>query len=288
MRRSAWIFLAAILLPSLALAWMAVRSARDQQVILEHQQAIISQNVTDALAKKVQDQMEASRSTFVATTQQLLKKNPSPRALANNFNRQLRGAWDLAEVGFAVDLNGTIYSPKPQQNTVAKTFRKENDRFLSNLENVPVFAQNSQQTFAINKNRANSPPGTQAAGQSQQSNEISNPASNQLGQSAQQVAQIPPAQRLVVPQQSVQNDNAPPRAASNTLPAESDFRKLIGSDTSGALARFLENKLRLMLWYRPPSAGPLVFGAQISQDDLVRGLQRLPQAPHLAPSRNAA
>lgn len=313
MRRSAWIFLAAILLPSLALAWMAVRSARDQQVILEHQQAIISQNITDALAKKVQDQMEASRSTFVETTQKLLKKNPSPRILADNFNKQLRGAWDLAEVGFAVDLNGTIYSPKPQQSTVAKMFRKENERFLSNQENVPVFAQNSQQTFSINKNKANSFPGPQSAGQSQQPNEISNSTSNQSAQAAQQAAQpsqsnqfgnaagnqsVDPAQqaaqmqqtqRLVVPQRSAQSDtNGPSNTASNTLPAESDFRKLIGSATSGALARFLENKLRLMVWYRPPSAGPLVFGAQISQEDLVRGFQTLPQSPDLASGSNTA
>ena len=34
MRRSALILLAAILLPSLVLAWLAMRSARDQQVIL--------------------------------------------------------------------------------------------------------------------------------------------------------------------------------------------------------------------------------------------------------------
>jgi hypothetical protein len=78
MRRSAWIFLAAILLPSLALAWLAVHSARDQQVILEHQQAIISQDLTDALAKKVQQPVgrhsigfcaknaEASRKKFFA------------------------------------------------------------------------------------------------------------------------------------------------------------------------------------------------------------------------------
>ncbi|HJX82721.1 MAG TPA: histidine kinase dimerization/phospho-acceptor domain-containing protein, partial [Candidatus Angelobacter sp.] len=313
MRRSAWIFLAAILLPSLALAWMAVRSARDQQVILEHQQAIISQNITDALAKKVQDQMEASRSTFVQTTQQLLKQSPSPHVLANNFNRQLRGAWDLAEVGFAVDLNGTIYSPKPQQNTVAKTFRKENERFLSNLENVPVFAQNSQQTFSINKDKANSFPGPQQAGQSPQSNQSSNSTSNQTPQGAQQAAQpsqsyqfsnaagnqsvdptqqaaqMQQTQRLVVPQRSAQSDaNGPSNTASNTLPAESDFRKLIGSSTSGALARFLENKLHLMVWYRPPGAGPLVFGAQISQEDLVRGFQTLPQSPDLAPGSDAA
>jgi signal transduction histidine kinase len=265
-----------------------VRSARDQQVILEHQQAIISQYITDALAKKVQDQMEASRSTFVETTQKLLKKNSSPRVLADNFNRQLRSAWDLAEVGFAVDLNGTIYSPKPQQNTVAKTFRKENERFLSNLENVPVFAQNSQQTFSINKDKANSTPGPQAAAQSPQRNDANNSVSNQSAEPAQQVAQMAQVQRQVVPQQSIQNDGKLSQAASNTLPAESDFRKLIGSATSGALARFLENKLRLLVWYRPPSAGPLVFGAQIRQEDLVRTLQPLPQSPDLANSSNTA
>ena len=288
MRRSAWIFLAAILLPSLALAWMAVRSARDQQVILEHQQAIISQNITDALAKKVQDQMEASRSTFVATTQQLLKKNPSPRILADNFDRQLKDAWDLAEIGFAVDLNGTIYSPKPQQNTVAKVFRKENDRFLSNRENVPVFAQNSQQTFSLSRNRTNSKSNSapESAPQTPQSNEIGNSVSNQSAQPAQQAAQMSQVQRQVIPQQGLTNHDT--RAPSNTLPAESDFRKLIGSATSGALARFLENKLRLMVWYRPPSAGPLVFGAQISQEDLVRGFQTLPQSPDLATDNNSA
>ena len=58
MRRAAWIFVAAILLPALVLAWLAVRSARDQQVILEHQQVIISQDITDSLAKKVQDRLE--------------------------------------------------------------------------------------------------------------------------------------------------------------------------------------------------------------------------------------
>ncbi len=75
MLRSACIFLAAILLPSLVLAWLAVRSARDQQVLIEHQQAIISQDVTDSLAKNVRNQMEAMRSDFVQVTQNLLDQS---------------------------------------------------------------------------------------------------------------------------------------------------------------------------------------------------------------------
>src|SRR5215475_14580735 len=121
MRRSAWIFLAGILLPSLALAWLALRSARDQQVVLEHQQAVISQGVTDMLAKKTQDQLDDARSSFVQITQQLLKKKSSPQALTRGFNRQLKENWNLAELGFVVDLRGMIYSPTLNEGAVAKT-----------------------------------------------------------------------------------------------------------------------------------------------------------------------
>ena len=143
MQRSAWIFLAAILLPSLGLAWMAVHSVRDQQVVLEHQEAIISQNITDALARNIQGQMDQVQSDFVKTTQQLLNESPSPEALAQDFNRKLRDAWPVAEIGFAVNLNGEIYSPKAYDGPGARTFRDENDRFLSNRENAEVYSYNN-------------------------------------------------------------------------------------------------------------------------------------------------
>lgn len=334
MRRSAWIFLAAILLPSLVLAWLAVRSARDQQVLVEHQQAIISQDITDALAKKVQGQLDDSRSDFVQTTQQLLKKSASPAALAKNFNHELQGSWKLAEVGFAVDLNGTIYSPVSSQGVAAKMFRTENGRFLGNQENVPVYAINSQQAAPVNapqnlNNTVNSPPpavqqamavpqqqaqsGTNAqmqqvqrqlihAQEAQQGRPQSEPQSGneaqmaqvqqqalrttldpqsqnsaqQRGQSLNQVAQMEPVQRQVVPQK---NFSLQQNTISNSVPTESDFRRVIGTETTGALARFLEDKLRLMVWYRPSNAGSLIFGAQISQPVLVHDLQPLLQSP---------
>lgn len=299
MRRSAWIFLAAILLPSLALAWLAVRSARDQQVILEHQQAIISQNVTDAVATKVRDQLDNTRAAFVQETQQLLGKSASPPALAHHFNSELRRSWKLAEVGFAVGLDGVIYSPAPprsavsryppapRQDTVARTFRDENDRFLSNRENVPVFAQRSQQTLFQNNtvNLAGIQPQAGSAlplPPSQQTNQQMGQAAQQPGQAGIPQAQMAQEQRLVVPQKIAPQQSA----ASSTLPAESDFRKVIGSETSGALARFLENKLRLMVWYRPPGPAALVFGAQITQPELIKSLAPLLLASDL--DRNAA
>jgi signal transduction histidine kinase len=340
MRRSAWIFLAAILLPSLVLAWLALRSARDQQVVLEHQQVIINQGVTDALAKKTQNQLDEARSAFVQTTQQLLKKSSSPQALALGFNRQLKGVWNLAELGFVVDTHGMIYSPRVNEGVVAKTFRNENDRFLSNRENVEVFAQNAQNqglslkagpqgfflpqsqgamvhTGPVQSTSSNPPPDSQASqNESQMAVPDSLPNANRNAQPPAQTAQnVAPAGQSASPQNSntmvkpastpspqpkivgfqpgpqggqiqrqvVPQKNFGPQQAtfSSTLPEESDFRRVIGTETSGALARFLQDKLRLMVWYRPPNAESLVFGAQITQQEFVQSLQPVLQSPDL-------
>lgn len=380
MRRSAWIFLAVILLPSLVLAWMAVRSARDQQVILEHQQAIICQDITDALAKQIQDQVDGARVSFMQATDQILRqKNSSPQTSVTSFNQRLRSAWSLAEVGFVVDWRGVIYSPNPREGVLARAFRNENDRFLSNRENVEVFSQTpakkSKAAFLLNSQDAgnqmsqsgvpaqagqqsippfdpsatqnaaqqrdfpsNSAPG-QTSNQSQtrnqaQSTQIQRASQNdvanqdlssnavvnkgtesqtaearrrsasqsglsnspQQGQAANQAAQqqaaVPskaPAdkvldlsvnqaqqiQRVVEPQ-----SNPGLNSFSNALPEESDFRKVIGQETSGELARFLEDKLRLIVWYRPEH-GSLIFGAQLMQQGLIDNLKPLLQSPEL-------
>jgi hypothetical protein len=88
------------------------------------------------------------------------------------------------------------------------------------------------------------------------------------------MAQLSQVQRQVIPQKNL----APQQGAfSNSVPAESDFRRVIGAETSGALARFLEDKLRLIVWYRPSGTASLVFGAQIGQHNLIRSLQSLTQ-----------
>jgi signal transduction histidine kinase len=71
-------------------------------------------------------------------------------------------------------------------------------------------------------------------------------------------------------------------ALSNTLPEESDFRRVIGSEPSGGLARFLENKLRLMVWSHPADT-TIVFGAQLDQTRLANALKSAFQMPELQP-----
>jgi signal transduction histidine kinase len=388
MRRAALLFFASILLPSLVLAWLAVRSVRDQQVVLEHQQAIICQNITDALAANLEGQMDQVRADFVKTTQEMLGMGGGvqgqgsvvpiePEALARNFNHRLREAWPLAEIGFAVNLSGQIYSPTAFDGPAARTFRDENDRFLSNRENVEVYSSNAAQMTqngALIQNAAaqfalklplqaplakeadtqkalkpeadlqgklqivdavtkvdkdeyrsadmktakavhaepapvldgsSASPGAPAAGAAAapvsapaDASSASAPAASPapLGGEAETMAvpTVPataaapvaadeisvatanaPAlfnkiQRNVIPQQMLARDSA---AISSTVPEESDFRRVIGAETNGELARFLEDKMRLLVWMHPSADAPIVFGAQLDQARLVEALK---------------
>src|SRR5262249_25268044 len=126
-----------------------------------------------------------SKADFIQATQRLLAQSSSPRELASTFNPKLKKAWILAEVGFAVDLNGSIHSPQVAQGQTAATFLSETGRFLSNRENVPVFSTanvlNNQQIYqqalvpkeAIqNQLQGQSPVQSSNASQSAQSTQI--------------------------------------------------------------------------------------------------------------------
>jgi len=303
MRRSIWIFLAAILLPSLALAWLAVRSARDQQVVLEHQQAIIDQNLTDTLARQVQQELENTRAEFVGKTQELLRAGAP--TLAPNFNRRIRTTWPLAEVGFAVDTRGVIYSPMPQEGAQARTFRAENDRFLTNRETVVVFplsklalteekpapvqsASNTLPLPGLTSNYVNTQQNAIRPPMAQTQNQIAINPSISIQQALAQNNAQQQIQRIVTPQKETSMQSI----FSGAVPEESGFRHIVesgGEQASGSLARFLQDNLRLLVWYRPrsPGAGAQIFGAQLLQSAVVERLQPL-LAVQVAPPASAS
>ena len=64
---------------------------------------------------------------------------------------------------------------------------------------------------------------------------------------------------------------------SRVVPAEAEFRQLIGNESDGMLARFLQNKLKLMFWHRLDAEPDLIFGAQLNLDRVVDGLRGLMQ-----------
>src|SRR5205807_7523129 len=80
-----------------------------------------------------------------------------------------------------------------------------------------------------------------------------------------------PSNRNVIPQQqsgflqksTPQEDNQQ-QQFSKLSASEAEFRQLIGEANEGTLARFVENKLNVLFWYRSAPDSPLIFGPQLA------------------------
>lgn len=294
MKRVALLFVLAVFVPSLVLAWLSVRSLRDQQFVLERQQSLLLQGLADRLARDAETYLDERQREFVAQVEALLAE-ATPADLSRRFDDALRQSWPLADVGFVVTLSGNLLSPSPFGRPDARNFCIANAAFLGNREAAEVYWNTPKGAFnlsRLNEKTPNLAPGSQPAAQ---------PAStgNQLAQAqppAQQQAELPDNQlkneyaiknpkRTVTPQQALAlpggqggqgfqaKDNNEFENTSKLAAAEAEFRQLIGDSTEGTLARFLDNKLKLMFWYRPPRDPSLVFGAQLQLPALIADLR---------------
>ena len=344
MKKVALVFVVAVLAPSLVLAWLAVRSLRDQQFLLERQQALLDQQVTDALARNISDYLAQQQQNFSAQVESLAAVGDA-QTLAAQFDDQLRGRWPLAEVGFCVTAAGKILSPLPNARPQAQRFRLDNSGFLGNREPVEVYltannlnanaaggnasannagnfgrGQANQSSFELNGAYANSaaaapqaqrpqsPSAEQSAGyrasRPSQALVLSDGAGGSDGggvngfggegfdnhlqsqvpatlnyKAAQSRKVSPQSQRYQSADQAAVETAADdgPNNLSKVVPAEAEFRQLIGEQTDGILARFLQNKLKLMCWHRLRAEPDLIFGAQLNLDQVVAGLRGLVQ-----------
>ena len=287
MRKVALVFVLAIWAPALILAWLAIGSLRDQQVVFEREQARLCQEVTDALTERMRVRMAEKQRQFEEKVEALLAQEAAPQ-LAQVFDERLRGSWPLAEVGFAVTIQGQVCAPSLLAGAEAQKFRRDNELFLSNKEiaevylagnRVPQMAgpagpnDNIQQVY--NEPFYNSLNLSQQARQQEESpqvdkQEASSSSGGKLEDARQKLVVKGNKARSVSPQQGWQQPQG--SQPSKTLAAEAEFRQLIGDNTSGAIARFLQNKLKLMLWYRSARDRNIVFGAQLQLPQLAQEL----------------
>src|SRR5215831_4189579 len=112
MKKVALVLLLAVVAPSLALAWFAVCSLRDQEYLLQRQQSLLYQGVADAVATEAQSLLNNYEREFVGVVAQMLAGR-DPQDATPTFDDQLRERWPLAQVGFAVNLTGAILCPSP-------------------------------------------------------------------------------------------------------------------------------------------------------------------------------
>jgi len=272
MKKIALVFVVAVLAPSLVLAWLALRSLRDQQFVLERQRALLYQNIADSLTKDVNGFLSERQREFAAQVEVYLSTQPEANPEAD-FNRFIRQQWPLAEVGFGVSLKKGLISPSPDTDLAARMFCADNGAFLANREVAEVYWN----TFANgNLGQVNYSQGksvgnfTTSAG--------NNPELNTVATKAQNRKVIPIEQQVEVQNQQVLNTGQqayPANQISKIAPADTEFRQLIGDATDGMLARFVQNKLRLLFWHRQSATSDPIYGAQVDLQTLLFKLSRL-------------
>ena len=352
MKKIALIFALAVILPSLVLAWLAVRSLRDQQFLLERQQSLLDQRVTDSLAQNISDYLAQRQQEFSAQVENL-SANKDAGEVAAQFDNEICQSWPLAEVGFCVTLSGKILSPSPDARPAAQMFYFDNKDFLGNREAVEVYQNQSfanangltgfargragqmqiqNQIFAgsfgggQNQSRAQSETLTLALGAMPQEKKLddaaklsdqklksepaevvtaggalngsletnaieasaptiiasdslaqNSPQQNSLNYKMAQTRSVSPQNSAFAAARNLSDNSSAQNNLSKAVPAEAEFSQLVGNQTDGMLARFLQNKLKLIFWHRLSSAPDLIFGAQLNLSRVVDGLRGLVQ-----------
>jgi signal transduction histidine kinase len=216
------LFASVILLPSLVLGALVVRSARQQQFVIERQAVDLYQSFTDQLALRIRARLEAQQREFGDAVDALLVGLP-PEELAPRFESELARSWSGTGTAFAVTLSGHVLSPVPG-DPGAKGFLAANEGFLSN--------RLATEFYGLTQNTA--------------------PV--QFFQMGPQVGGPRKVRPSKVP--GLPSPDAAPIADSPALP----FQDIAARGSSGVLSRFVGDRLETLLWKRAPGSD-IVFGA---------------------------
>lgn len=159
MRKSLWIFLLAVLLPSAVLGWLALRSAEEQKIILERRTLELYQHETESLAAAARSVIDEQRRSFNDAVRKMLAQS-TPDELAKKFSAELPRTWPIKSVGFTIGTEGRVLSPSPRAaagNPDWQKFLWEQGSFLggdiaATVYSVPVETL-AQSNWAYNKQR---------------------------------------------------------------------------------------------------------------------------------------
>jgi signal transduction histidine kinase len=264
-KKIALVFVTAVFVPSLVLAWLAVRSLRDQQLVLERQQYLLYQGVADTLAKEADGFVADQQHEFGQRAESLLAGGPTAE-VARSFDDRMRTNWPSALVICAVTTQGEILSPQPDASAAAALFYADFGKFLGNRESAQVYWNANKASpyggnNSYNNSLAQNPPPQNSSYEPQNSYKNSQATKESPAQSSL---------RNVVPQQGEQN--AELQAYSKVASSETEFRQLVGDADEGTIARFVDNKLKVLLWHRSLHETNLILGAELSMPRLKENL----------------
>lgn len=139
MKKLVSVFLVAVLGPSLVLAWLAMRSLRDQEIVVHSQRAVLHQRATDALASDLSTFMDDVRVFFGRLVDDLVIEYGADE-LTQGFDDIVPARWGQASIGCVVTDDGEILSPSwSSPEPEIQSFLAANGDFLTNRSRAEVY-----------------------------------------------------------------------------------------------------------------------------------------------------
>lgn len=137
MKRIALVFILSILIPAILLAVLAVRSLRDQELIVSGQRTQLYQSKCDALTDRINLFMTDVRVFYGQLVDKLVGEEGDE--LVNNFDELLGARWSQASAAAVVSDVGVILSPGGEPGTRGAEFLSDHADFLTNRRVVEVY-----------------------------------------------------------------------------------------------------------------------------------------------------
>jgi len=132
MKKLAIVFVVAVLVPSVVLAWLAMRSLRDQEIVVQSQLALLHQGRTDSLAADLRVAMDDIRSYFGTLIDELVEENDT-EFLCTQIDPIVRSRWGQALTAAVVTESGEWLAPALNSaDARVQGFVRENRLFLTN------------------------------------------------------------------------------------------------------------------------------------------------------------
>jgi len=273
-KRSIWIFLFAIVLPSVGLGWLALRSANEQQIILERRTAELYQKETDSVASAARSLIEEERRAFSERVRQMLAGESAPE-LARDFAAKLSRVWPRPAIGFALNAEGNLISPSAEEarsDSERQRFLQNNSAFLSGTTPATVYSVPAEELNRPEQRRKQkSEYDDKAAGldkstASRKQAAEAPPAPRAQTEVQKDESKQPSSQMRNVAPQKVPKENVP--AVSQLVPATADFKALTSDHPEGVVTRFMQDRLEIVFWLRPLEAAGMIFGCLVTAEAL--------------------
>jgi signal transduction histidine kinase len=306
MKRIVLVLLLAILLPAVLLAGLALRSLRDQELVVESQRTRLLQSGCDGLADRINGFLEDLRVFHDRLVEEIV--NEEGTRAATDFDALVRERWSQAAAAAVVRDGSAILSSRPDPGSAADRFLAANGDFLTNRRVVEVFqapplgaqveaevgeevpkesdvfgkkAQTMPQKWKVSvpETRTAAPIPAPAAAPAA-------PAAPAAAPEMAAAAAPEPLTRNVMPmQQRARSEEG--RAADMTLSeaAADNFSSLIpenvfnsqvtSGSNEGAVSRLVDGKLHVLLWKRHPADPSLTFWTELDLEAVRKDLAGL-------------